>query len=145
MNLSQVISFSMVVMCAYFIEGLIGFGGTIMALPIASAIAGLKVTVPVMTVVVLIASVVIAIRDFKYIDKKQFIKITSLMILGLPIGMWLFSSLPERPLKIALGIFMIIVGIKGLYDGRKKVEEKTEKAKSKYIEIMEHLLVEVLL
>ena len=141
MNLSQVISFSMVVMCAYFIEGLIGFGGTIMALPIASAIAGLKVTVPVMTVVVLIASVVIAIRDFKHIDKKEFIKITSLMVLGLPIGMWLFSSLPERPLKVALGIFMIIVAMKGLYDGRKKVEEKTEKAKSKYIEIIHSIVL----
>ena len=75
MDLGQIIAFSVVVMCAYFIEGLIGFGGTIMALPIASAIAGLKVTVPVMTIVVLIASIVIAVRDFKHINKKEFIKI----------------------------------------------------------------------
>ena len=74
MELGQIIAFSVVVMCAYFIEGLIGFGGTIMALPIASAIAGLKVTVPVMTIVVLIDSIVIAVRDFKHINKKNLLK-----------------------------------------------------------------------
>ena len=141
MDLGQIIAFSVVVMCAYFIEGLIGFGGTIMALPIASAIAGLKVTVPVMTIVVLIASIVIAVRDFKHINKKEFIKITSLMVLGLPIGMWLFSALPERPLKVALGIFMIIVAVKGLYEGRKPAKVVEVKNKSKYIGIIHNIVL----
>lgn len=114
MGISQVLLFSCIVMCAYFIEGLIGFGGTIMAIPLASAVLGLRTTIPVLTIVVLIASIIIAVRDRKHIDKKQFIKITALMILGLPIGMWLFDVIPERPLKVALGIFMIYVGIKGL-------------------------------
>lgn len=30
MDLGQIIAFSVVVICTYFIEGLIGFGGTIM-------------------------------------------------------------------------------------------------------------------
>jgi uncharacterized membrane protein YfcA len=119
MGISQVLLFSCIVMCAYFIEGLIGFGGTIMAIPLASAVLGLRTTIPVLTIVVLIASIIIAVRDRKHIDKKQFIKITALMILGLPIGMWLFDVIPERPLKVALGIFMIYVGIKGLYDSKK--------------------------
>ena len=63
-------------------------------------------------------------------NKKQFIKITALMILGLPIGMWLFDVIPERPLKVALGIFMIYVGIKGLYDSKKN------KTSTKEIEIV---------
>lgn len=72
-----------------------------------------------MTIVVLIASIVIAVRDFKHINKKEFLKITFFMVLGLPIGMWIFTFLKERPLKILLGIFMIIVSIKGIYDGIK--------------------------
>ena len=129
MGISQVLLFSCIVMCAYFIEGLIGFGGTIMAIPLASAVLGLRTTIPVLTIVVLIASIIIAVRDRKHIDKKQFIKITALMILGLPIGMWLFDVIPERPLKVALGIFMIYVGIKGLYDSKKS------KTSTKEIEI----------
>ena len=44
------------------------------------------------------------------------------MGIGLLPGMWLFASIPERPLKLILGIFMIVVGLKGLketvYDRR---------------------------
>ena len=126
MELSQILLFAFIVMCAYFIEGLIGFGGTIMAIPLASEVLGLKLTIPVLTIVVLIASIIIAIRDRKYIDKKQFIKITVLMIMGLPIGMWLFEAIPERPLKIVLGIFMVIIGIKGLYEGKNKADGSKE-------------------
>ena len=95
MDFEQILLFALIIMCTYFIEGLIGFGGTIMALPLASMVVGIKITVPVLTIVVLIASIVIAIRDFKHIDKKQLIKITGFMAAGLPIGMILFSS-PTR-------------------------------------------------
>lgn len=136
MGLSEILLFATIVMCTYFIEGLIGFGGTIMALPLASAVIGLKLTVPIMTIVVLIASLVIAIRDYKYINKKEFIKITLLMIIGLPIGMWLFDFLPEKPLKVLLGVFMIVVAVKGGFDGsrfKKEIHEKKIDSKDKNV------------
>lgn len=114
MSTFSTILFATVVMMAYFIEGMIGFGGTIIALPLASQIAGIRLAVPVLTIVVFLASVVIAIRDFKYLDKREFLKISLLMILGLPIGTWLFSALPERPLKLSLSVFMIVIAVKGL-------------------------------
>lgn len=129
MSILSTMLFAIVIMMSYFIEGMIGFGGTIVALPLASEIAGLKLAVPVLTIVVFLASVVIAVRDFKYLDKKQFAKISILMILGLPIGTWLFATLPERPLKLALSVFMIVIAIKGLIGIAKerKSECKDEK------------------
>lgn len=126
MGVGQILLFVIIVMVAYIIEGVIGFGGTIIAIPLASAIVGLKPTVPVLTIVVLIASTIIAIRDIKFINKKEFLKITTLMMVGLPIGMWLFESIPEKPLKIALGIFMVIIGIKGLYEEKRKSNDLGE-------------------
>jgi hypothetical protein len=38
----------------------------------------------------------------------------SFMVLGLPVGIFLFASLPEAPLKILLGIFMVGVAASGL-------------------------------
>lgn len=114
MSTFSTILFATVIMMSYFIEGMIGFGGTIIALPLASQIAGIKMAVPVLTIVVFLASVVIAIRDFKFLDRKEFVKISLLMIVGLPIGTWLFSSLPERLLKLTLSVFMIVIAIKGL-------------------------------
>lgn len=126
MGVGQILLFVIIVMVAYIIEGVIGFGGTIIAIPLASAIVGLKPTVPVLTIVVLIASTIIAIKDIKFINKKEFLKITTLMMVGLPIGMWLFESIPEKPLKIALGIFMVIIGIKGLYEEKRKLNDLGE-------------------
>ncbi|RGX05908.1 sulfite exporter TauE/SafE family protein [Paraclostridium sordellii] len=126
MGVGQILLFVIIVMVAYIIEGVIGFGGTIIAIPLASAIVGLKPTVPVLTIVVLIASTIIAIKDIKFINKKEFLKITTLMMVGLPIGMWLFESIPEKPLKIALGIFMVIIGIKGLYEEKRKSNDLGE-------------------
>lgn len=114
MSTFSTILFATVIMMSYFIEGMIGFGGTIIALPLASQIAGIKMAVPVLTIVVFLASVVIAIRDFKFLDRKEFVKISLLMIVGLPIGTWLFSSLPEKPLKLTLSVFMIVIAIKGI-------------------------------
>ena len=125
MELTQILLFSFIIMTTYFIEGLIGFGGTIMAIPLASMVIPLDKTVHVLTIIVLLASLFIAIKDFKYIAKKEFMKITGFMVLGLPIGMVLFKILPERPLKMCLGIFMIFVGAKGLYQLKKSKEQKT--------------------
>lgn len=129
MSVYKSLLFAAVVATAYFIEGIIGFGGTIIAIPLASGIAGIKLTVPVLTLVVFFASLVIALRDFKHIDKREFSKITLLMVIGLPIGMYLFKSLPERPLKLFLSIFMIVIAIKGLVkagkDKNTRVIEKT--------------------
>ncbi|MGL5616706.1 MAG: sulfite exporter TauE/SafE family protein [Sarcina sp.] len=111
----SVILFALVIMCTYFIEGLIGFGGTLMAIPIASKIIGMEKTVLVLAIVVLLASLFIAIRDFKHIAIKHYFKITTLMLIGLPVGMWLFAMLPERLLKVALGIFMIYMAVKELF------------------------------
>lgn len=129
MSILKTLLFAAVVATSYFIEGIIGFGGTIIAIPLASGIAGIKLTVPVLTLVVFFASIVIALRDFKYIDKREFSKITLLMVIGLPIGMYLFKHLPERPLKLFLSIFMIVIAIKGLVRGKNDKNNKDRKEK----------------
>lgn len=115
MKLITLILFAMIVMSTYLIEGIIGFGGTLLALPLVSNVVGMKTAVDVLVIVVLFASAWVSIRDRNYIDLKVLKWILLFMLPGLPVGMWLFAVLPEKPLKIALGIFMIFVGIKGLY------------------------------
>ena len=115
MKLITLILFAMIVMSTYLIEGIIGFGGTLLALPLVSNVVGMKTAVDVLVIVVLFASAWVSIRDRNYIDLKALKWILLFMLPGLPVGMWLFAVLPEKPLKIALGIFMIFVGIKGLY------------------------------
>ncbi|MGL5821778.1 MAG: sulfite exporter TauE/SafE family protein [Sarcina sp.] len=137
---NHILLFALIVMCSYFIEGLIGFGGTIIAIPLASAVLGLKITIPVLTIVVFVASIIIAIRDYKFINKKQLLKITLMMALGLPIGMILFSKANENLLKFGLGIFMIIIGIKGFINMKNKDTKKSTKTiNNKKVKFIENL------
>lgn len=77
------------------------FSETLIAIPIT--IVGVKLTIPILTIVVMIASLLIAIKDFKHIAKKEFFKILLLVIIGLPIDIALFKYLPQKLLKVALG------------------------------------------
>ena len=129
MELITIILFAMIVMSTYLIEGIIGFGGTLLALPLASNVVGMKTAVDVLVIVVLFASAWVSIRDRDYIDKKVLKCILLFMLPGLPLGMWLFNVLPEKPLKIALGFFMIFVGIKGLYSAFKSAKASSTHSK----------------
>lgn len=128
------ILFTFVVCLAYFIEGIIGFGATIIALPFITSIFSVKISVPAMTAIVLFAASKIAITNRNYIDFKVYKKIIIPMFIGLPFGFLMFSYLPEKSLKIILGIFMISISLKELYlidkdTNKKEVTEDSIKDK----------------
>lgn len=107
--------FGIVVLITHFLEGITGFGCTVLALPFCVMLVGVKTAVPVLTVLSLILSSYIVIIDHKNIVWKAYLKIISFVGLGLPIGMLLFSFLPEAVLKKILGVFMILVAARGIY------------------------------
>ncbi len=120
------ILFSLVVMVTYFVEGIVGFGATIFALPIISIFIPLKTAIPLMTNMGIAAPAFVAVRDRRHLPKEEFLRVLKLTLLGLPIGMLCFSFLPERILRTILSVFMIFVGTKNLYQhfSKKNAEEK---------------------
>ena len=103
-----------IVLLAHFLEGVTGFGCTVIALPFCIALIGVKTAVPVLTILGWILALYIVIIDRKSIVVEEYFTILGYVILGLPLGIFLFAYLPEAPLKILLGVFMIIVAISGL-------------------------------
>jgi uncharacterized membrane protein YfcA len=103
MDILRTILFGLVVVVTHFVEGITGFGCTVLALPFAISLAGVKITVPVLVVVAWLLALYIIIVDFKNIVWKEYLVIVSFVILGLPIGMWMFGNLPESELKKLLG------------------------------------------
>jgi uncharacterized membrane protein YfcA len=62
----------------------------------------------------------IVLIDFKQIVWREFLKILILVGVGMPIGMLLYSYLPEKVLTVCLGIFMLSVSTWKLYSTYKK-------------------------
>lgn len=115
MEFYEIILLGIVVFAAHFLEGITGFGCTVLALPFCIALVGITTAVPVLIVLGLLLCLYVVCVDFKNIVWREYFKIISFVALGLPIGIWSFSNLPEGILKKALGVFMIVVSVRGLY------------------------------
>ncbi|MCD8224476.1 MAG: sulfite exporter TauE/SafE family protein [Clostridiales bacterium] len=116
------LGFCLVVMLGFLIEATLGFGGTVVALPLCSMIVGIRVAVPAITAVVCLASLAIVIEDRQYIAYRPYGIMMLFLLLGMPLGMKIYSSFPERPLKIILGLFTVFVACKGLFYRQKAKE-----------------------
>lgn len=115
MEIGENTAFMLVVAISFVIEGLVGFGGNLLALPLASSFLTMKTAVPALTIVSLIIAIVRVIQNRQFISKPDYLKIMAGMLIGLPIGMLLLGFLPEKVLKMFLGVFMILISAKELY------------------------------
>jgi uncharacterized membrane protein YfcA len=114
MNIFQGVLFGIVIMVTHFVEGITGFGCTVLALPFAISLVGIKAAVPALVVIGWIIALYIVVIDFQNIIWKEYFKIVSVVIFGLPIGIWLFSNLSDALLKKLLGVFMILISTRGI-------------------------------
>ena len=124
MSIFKYILIGIIVLLANILESITGFGATVAELPFVSALAGIKTAVVSLCMVSLTLAFFVVIRFHKLIDKKAYLNIVGFAILGMPIGMLAFSYLPERYLKIGLGIFIIFAAVRGFVKLAGKEKDK---------------------
>ena len=105
---------ALVIFTTHMLEGITGFGSTVLALPFLNVALGLRLTVQLLCVLSWSMALYIIIRSWKDILWKEFLFILLWAGLGLPVGIWLFDYLPAEILCIMLGIFMVFVGVRGV-------------------------------
>ena len=118
--------FGVIVLITHFLDGITGFGSAVLALPFCTMLVGIKTAVPVLTALAIVLSAYVVIIDHKNVVWREYLKILGLVILGLPFGILLFSKLPERGLKLLLGIFMLIVATRGIYVSFRKTKKNAK-------------------
>lgn len=118
MSIWQCLAFAFIVMLAASIEGIVGFGGNILALPFIGLFVDIKIAVPLLMLVPLVNATLrmVVDREYKNIIWPVFWKITLYGLLGAVIGVSMAAYLSETVLKICLSLFMILVAVKGLYE-----------------------------
>lgn len=104
------------VLFSHFVEGVSGFGCMILALPVVSAILGLKVAIPLLVVLSTAFDLALLIKDRKAIDLHYFLKIVVFTGLFMPVGFLALRFCSETVLSAVLGIFMIFTAICGLLE-----------------------------
>lgn len=122
-NIREVL-FVLVVFCAYTVEGITGFAGTMLAMPVSMMLLGVREAKLALNIVTLMVSTLIGIKTHKHINKRELVKIIILMLVGLVVGLWMFQVLPVQGLAYIYGIFIIIIAIRGLFVKQQKDHTK---------------------
>lgn len=110
----------LVIFISNTIQGITGFAGTILAMPFSIMLIGIDNSKQILNLLGILASVWIVIRSYKNICFKEFFKILFFMVIGLFIGMKLYSMYSPNILLKLLGIFILYVSIKGVLPINKK-------------------------
>ena len=81
--------FLIVLFIANIIQAITGFAGTVLAMPASMFLLGIDDAKVVLNVMALISGLLIAISSYKSINKKELLKICTIMIIGMCIGIQL--------------------------------------------------------
>lgn len=104
------------IFCSHVIAGIAGFGNQVVTLPLLAMLVGLAAGKCTLVVLGTFMWTLLTIRWHRRINYRQLTGIVVLAGIGLAIGMYLFERFNqhEHALRIALGIFVLLVGIQGL-------------------------------
>ena len=105
-----------ILMFAYFIRGITGFGSGLIAIPLLAHSLPLTFVVPMMLALDFVASIVLSRHTRMQVrwDEIKILMPTSLI--GMLIGVVLLVKLPHQPLLVGLGLFVIFFGLRYLFN-----------------------------
>jgi uncharacterized membrane protein YfcA len=118
-TLTLILLVGAVIFCTFTLEGISGFGSTVLALPFVSMLIGVENAVPLLSSLSIMLALFILCRSWRKVDFKEYGFIVLHVGLGVPIGLTLMDFLPKTWLLGLLVLFMFFTGIKGLWSLRK--------------------------
>lgn len=123
MNIETFVPALAIILGAYFIRGITGFGSGLIAVPLLALILPLQTVVPLVLVLDLCASLIMSHKTRAHVQWAEIIPLLPASLLGIIIGATLLASLPREPLLIALALFVILFALRYLLNihGAKRV------------------------
>lgn len=112
-EITKTLLVGLVVFVTHCLEGITGFGCTVLALPFVVLLLGIKTAVPVLVVLAWLLAAYIIVRSHPHIKWREFLFIVIHVGLGLPLGIFMFDHFSPHTLKVILAVFMVVVGIHG--------------------------------
>jgi uncharacterized protein len=104
----------LVVILAYTVFGLSGFGSTVISVPILAHFLPVAYLVPLMAILDLCSAAFIGSKGRAHVSKPELKRLIPFMFVGFVAGVTLLVSVPEEHLRTALGIFAVAVGVNSI-------------------------------
>ena len=100
---------------AIVIKSILGFGESLFAVPLLTLVIGVKVAVPLISVIVAGVTLLMVWRNWRTIDFRAIWRLTLAALLGIRIGVWGLKELPPEPITLGLGVVLTAVGLYYLF------------------------------
>jgi uncharacterized membrane protein YfcA len=98
---------ALIIILAYTVFGLTGFGSSITAMPLLVQLIPLKMAVPLMLLFDLCSALLMGMKNRRVIDRKELLRLIPFMLVGMTIGVVALVKVPERWLLLVLGLFIL--------------------------------------
>lgn len=109
--LTTILLSGLIIFISFTLEAITGFGCTVIALPFITILLGIKESIIILTIMALLLAAWITIKNYKFINIKQYIIIVLLMLLGMPLGIYLSKTINISILRTILAIFIIAISL----------------------------------
>jgi uncharacterized membrane protein YfcA len=104
----------LIILAAYFIRGISGFGSGLVSVPLLAHFLPLTFVVPMILVTDFLASLVLSTHTRQHARWDELKPLMPFSILGVLIGTTLLVKLPEAPLLATLGLFILLFGARNV-------------------------------
>jgi uncharacterized membrane protein YfcA len=101
----------LIVITAYVIFGITGFGSTLVAVPLLAHLFPLKVVIPMMVLLDCIGSISMGLKLRADVNKRELAPLLPFMVVGMLVGAFLLLNLRAELLLGGLGVFVLAYGI----------------------------------
>ena len=118
MSVEQIAVMASILLAAYFIRGITGFGSGLIAVPLLALFLPLKFAVPLILLLDFTASIVIGGLHFKRVQWGEIGVLIPFGIVGVVLGTSLLLNLPSGPMLIALAGFVFVFAVRSVLNIR---------------------------
>ena len=104
----------LVIVVAYTVFGLSGFGSTAVAVPILAHFLPVSYLVPLMALLDCASSIFVGTTGREHLAKPELKRLVPIMFVGFVLGTTALVRLPDHYLRLAVGAFAMTVGVHGI-------------------------------
>lgn len=107
----------------YAVRGVAGFGSGVVATPLLVFVMPLSTAAPLITFIGAFVSIRQAIRDWTLIAWRRIVAFVPGIVLGVPLGIWLFKAAHPEVLIKVLGGYVVAYALYSLFGARLKLRD----------------------
>jgi uncharacterized membrane protein YfcA len=108
----------LIVVGGYTVFGLTGFGSTVITVPVLAHFLPISYLVPLMVLLDIVCASLIGSKGREHVSKAELRNIIPFMLVGFVVGVTVLVDVPDKWLRLALGVFAALIGLYSIFNPR---------------------------